>query len=170
MMHSSPPSPYSFKLVFFATAAFTLLTGTQPLSASTAIPLNTTSYINYVEDRIEFYENRDGLQSGDYGVQDGTLTLRELCNVGGQLVHTEEDFSKWSYQMYRMQLMTTSYYSALIGCASYPIFLQETMQPAQDDAMAADTSLQAIEQEKHNLDFLVGRYNSSLNSAVKSQQ
>lgn len=158
MFHTSlhPRVKFFFRstlLIFF------LICSSNSLYAANVDPYNTSSYINFIEERIALFEEYDGLNHGDYGVQDGNLTIRELCNIGGKLVHTIDGFSRWSFEIYRMDLMTTRYYSALVGCASYPLFLLEMLEPLQqEDQIFLSNIGSNLEQERHNVASLVGRY------------
>ncbi len=148
------------KIYFSSTLlALILIFNSNTAFASNVDPYNTSSYVNFIEERIALFEEYDGLDQGDYGVQDGNLTIKELCNVGGKLVHTVDGFSRWSFEMYRMDLMTTRYYSALVGCASYPLFLLELLEPLQEEDQTFLSNIGSdLEQEKHNVASLVGRY------------
>lgn len=119
---------------------------------------NTTTYISFVEDTIELREKADGVMAGEYGKKDGDLTTREICNVGGWLVLNVKGFSQWSYELYRVQLMSTRYYSALVGCASYRIFAMEL--PNMPNSIRKDVSNEShssIDRRNENLDLLVGK-------------
>lgn len=118
---------------------------------------DSATYISFVEDRIELREKADGVMAGAYGKKDGDLTKREICNVGGWLVHNVKGFPQWSFELYRMQLMSTNYYSALLGCASYGVFTMDLPnKPNPLKNIISNGSHSSTDGRNENLDLLVG--------------
>lgn len=114
--------------------------------------------VTFIEDRIEIREKADGVIAGEYGKKDGDLTKKEICNVGGWLVHNVKGFSQWSYELYRVQLMSANYYSALVGCASYKVFKMELPNESNHLGGTIINELHSgVDKSNENLDLLVGK-------------
>lgn len=137
----------SFVILFFSTS----FAQAEETTSSNNL-LNPLSYVRYIEDKIGWSESIDGVSPGYYGIKDGYLTIQEICNVGGQLIRTTEGFSNWSLQLYKQQLLTTHYYSALIGCASFPLYLENLSGPLHgvDQSLSNDFDV-SFNQRKNDL-------------------
>ncbi len=119
------------------------------------------SYVQFIEEKVVQYESTDGFRPGSYGEKDGVLTITEVCNVGGQLVHDVPGFAQWTYTLYRQGELSPMGYSIVIGGATISLFeYQEAIRNAKVDQTQTlepeDTD--EISFSNTNIENLLGHY------------
>lgn len=119
------------------------------------------SYVEFIENRVYYYEFTDGFESGSYGEVNGSLSVTETCNVGGKLVHDVPGFAEWSFQLYREGELSTLGYSILMGGAIVPYFdYRERLRESKDGkSEVVDINTPDISISYTNIDRLLGNYN-----------